>query len=114
VARLKQSIFSPEFSARHKKDSRHFIRKRKLPFPTITLILMNMLKGALQDESDHFLKAVKGAAVRLFLETDPLDILRDLIDMLVKTVEPIRTGRRLPRKHRTGGKLFNPGYKPCL
>jgi hypothetical protein len=59
------------------------------------------------------LSRMKGAAVRLFLETDPLAMLRDLIDMLVKTVEPIRTGRQFPRKHRTGGKLFHPGYKPC-
>jgi hypothetical protein len=65
VARLKKSIFSPEFSARHKEDSRHFTRERKLPFPTMTLILMNMLKGSLQDELDHFFKAVNGAAVGL-------------------------------------------------
>jgi hypothetical protein len=57
---LKQIIFSSEFLKHHKISSNHFIRKRKLPFSTIILILLNFMKGSYQDELDQYFKAISG------------------------------------------------------
>jgi hypothetical protein len=56
---------------------------------------------------------MKGAMVRLLTRANPLDLLRRLIAIFVRTVEPVRPGRSSPR--RQGPRLhgYPMAYKPC-
>ena len=58
ISFLKNLLFSNDFLNRHRQTPNAFIRQRKLPFSTLILFLINLLKGSYQDELDHFLKAV--------------------------------------------------------
>jgi len=55
---FKNLIFSTDFLKRHRQTSKNFIRQRKLPFSTLLLFLINLIKGSYQDELDHFFKAI--------------------------------------------------------
>ena len=55
---LKNIIDSEEFIKRRRRSANAFVRKRCLTFRIMILFLMNMLKGSLQDELDHFFKAI--------------------------------------------------------
>lgn len=44
----------PEFITRHKTKPTAFTRTRKLPFQTLCLFLLNLVKGATQSELDEF------------------------------------------------------------
>ena len=61
----------------------------------------------------HALCAMKGTLVRLLTRSDPLELLRALIDVFARTVEPVRPGRLYPR--RKGPRLhgYHMAYKPC-
>ncbi|MEW6262176.1 MAG: IS4 family transposase [Thermodesulfobacteriota bacterium] len=48
-----------DFIQRHRIGTQSFTRKRLLPFQTVMLFLMNLIKGSLQDELDHFFKAAQ-------------------------------------------------------
>jgi len=69
IEHLKKIIFSDEFSSRYKRSKNHFTRNRLLPFPIMMLFLMNLLKGSIQDELDHFFKAIKGMDVAMRIVT---------------------------------------------
>ncbi|MCB0490695.1 MAG: IS4 family transposase [Cyclobacteriaceae bacterium] len=60
IDHLKNILFSHEFLVRHRKNPRDFSRTRLLPFPSVILILLNMLKSALQVELNYFFKAIHG------------------------------------------------------
>ena len=51
-------IISPEFLYRHRRSPNDFIRKRSLPFPTLIVFMMNLLKGSIQDELKRFFQAL--------------------------------------------------------
>ncbi|MBF0566967.1 MAG: hypothetical protein HQK89_17215 [Nitrospirae bacterium] len=53
---LKGKIFSNEFVSKHRSKAEDFTRDRKLPFHTLLLFLINLVKGSLQDELDNFFK----------------------------------------------------------
>jgi hypothetical protein len=55
---LKKIVFSQDFLFRHRTGTKDFIRTRLLPFPTLILLFMNMLKGSIQDELDGFFQAI--------------------------------------------------------
>ena len=61
----------------------------------------------------HALCALKGTLVRLLIRSDPLELLRALIDVFARTVEPVRPRRLYPR--RKGPRLhgYHMAYKPC-
>jgi hypothetical protein len=61
----------------------------------------------------HALCAMKGALVHLLTRTNPLELLRRLIEIFARTVEPVRPGRSYPR--RKGPRLhgYHMAYKPC-
>jgi hypothetical protein len=48
-----------DFILRHRIGEQSFTRNRLLPFQTVILFLMNLIKGSLQDELDHFFKAAQ-------------------------------------------------------
>ena len=63
VATLNKTIENDDFIARHRLSPKAFVRKRRLTFKTMILLLINMLKGSIQDELDHFFKAVNHSEV---------------------------------------------------
>jgi len=56
--KIKELVYSDDFKTRNKFSSKNFIRNRLLPFPTLILFMINMIKGSIQDELDHFYKAL--------------------------------------------------------
>ena len=54
---IKKIITSQDFISRHKSSSKDFIRNRSLPFFTVVLFLMNLLRSSIQNEIDSFFKA---------------------------------------------------------
>jgi hypothetical protein len=61
----------------------------------------------------HALCAMKGALVRLLTRANPLDLLRRLIAIFVRTVEPVRPGRAFPRRKGPRRHGYPMAYKPC-
>lgn len=58
IESLKNIIESDDFIQRHRRSAKSFVRKRCLTFRIMILLLINMLKGSVQDELDHFFKAL--------------------------------------------------------
>ena len=61
----------------------------------------------------HALCTMKQALVRLLTRSDALELLRAVIEVIARTVEPVRPGRSYPR--RRGPRLhgYPMAYKPC-
>jgi len=55
--KLRDAISCPEFINRHKNSAKDFVRNRILSFQTLLVFLMNLNKGACQDELDNFFKS---------------------------------------------------------
>lgn len=60
---LRMRIESKEFLERHREHEQDFTRRRSLPFVTMILTLINMLKRALQDELDELFRLFDGTEV---------------------------------------------------
>jgi len=56
-------VNSENFLDKHRKNPKDFIRNRSLPFPILINFLSNMNKGSIQDELDHYFKALNNADV---------------------------------------------------
>ena len=56
---IKDKIFDKSFMERYRTDERYFTRNRKITFPQIILIQMNMIKRSLQKELVHFFNLTK-------------------------------------------------------
>jgi hypothetical protein len=54
MATLKQRLTAPDFLERHRQSVKDFTRQRCLPFVTVVLFLLNLVKRPLQDELDQF------------------------------------------------------------
>lgn len=57
---LRQVLESDEFIASHRQTETAFSRRRCLTFTVMILLLINMVKRALQDELDEFFRALSG------------------------------------------------------
>lgn len=57
---LREIITSYNFLARHRHSPQDFTRHRKLPFHTLIVFLVSLIKGSYQDELDNFFKALNG------------------------------------------------------
>jgi len=57
---LRKVLESDEFIARHRQTKTAFTRRRCLTFAVVILMLINMVKRALQDELDEFFRALSG------------------------------------------------------
>lgn len=55
VTALQQRLTAPDFLERHRESVKAFTRQRCLPFVTVMLFLLNLVKRPLQDELDQFL-----------------------------------------------------------
>ena len=56
-------ITSNQFLEKHRTSNKAFTRNRLLPFTTLIYFLINLNKGSVQDELDHFFKAVNRSDV---------------------------------------------------
>ena len=55
---LNKLLKSNEFISRNKTSETHFTRNRKLPFHTVTIFLLSLVRGSYQDELDKFFKNI--------------------------------------------------------
>ena len=53
---IKKLIFSQNFLQRHRKSEKDFTRKRKLPFPTLIIFLIDLATGSYQNELNRFFR----------------------------------------------------------
>jgi hypothetical protein len=60
---LRQVLESDQFMVRHRQTKQDFTRRRCLTFTVVILLLINMVKRALQDELDEFFRALSGDKV---------------------------------------------------
>lgn len=63
IKTLKERLNTPNFLERHRQSDKDFIRQRCLPFVTVVLFLLNLVKRSLQDELDQFFNLNRGEAV---------------------------------------------------
>ena len=56
-------IISSQFLEKHRTSKKAFTRNRLLPFATLIYFLINLNKGSVQDELDHFFKALNRSDV---------------------------------------------------
>jgi hypothetical protein len=63
IERLKERLNAPDFRERHRRSEKDFSRQRCLPFDTVVLFLLNLVKRSLQDELDEFFNLSRGEAV---------------------------------------------------
>lgn len=58
------------------------------------------------------LSKMKDSIVLLFVRFNIMELLNKLHSLFIATIEPIRPGRKYPRKHTVQKRGFNPCYKP--
>ncbi|MBF0524153.1 MAG: hypothetical protein HQK56_03545 [Deltaproteobacteria bacterium] len=58
---IKNIISSEEFISRHRKSEKNFTRNRCLPFASMIIFMMNLIKCAIQVELDHFFQLINGS-----------------------------------------------------
>ena len=61
----------------------------------------------------YALCAMKNALVRLLTRANPLELLRRLIEIFARTVEPVRPRRSYPRRKGPHLQGYHMAYKPC-
>ena len=66
---------------------------------------------AYQVNMTNLISKMKGTIVLLLTQTDILPLLEGLWKQMVKTIEPIRPGRSVPRKKKVKPSRFAPSYK---
>ncbi len=54
--KIKERIEQREFMERHMTSEKHFTRKRKLPFASLVLFMLNLIKSTLQKELTQFIQ----------------------------------------------------------
>ncbi|MBF0566704.1 MAG: transposase [Nitrospirae bacterium] len=69
-------------------------------------------KYSYQINMTQALSKMKNTVVLLFTAETPLTLLTQLMDIFLKTIEPIRKGRHYSRKKRMGYRRFATCYKP--
>ena len=60
----------------------------------------------------HALSKMKDSLVLLFIRSSIIELLKKLHSLFIATIEPIRPGRKYPRKNRVQKRDFCPCYKP--
>ena len=58
------------------------------------------------------LSKMKGALVLLFIRSNITELLSKLFNLFIATIEPVRPGRKYPRKHNVQKRGCYPCYKP--
>lgn len=58
IKKIKNEIYSVEFMERNRNSEKNFTRKRKLPFASLVLFMINLVKQTLQKELTNFISLV--------------------------------------------------------
>jgi len=64
IKRIKRKIFSNSFMEKYRKSDRYFTRKRKMPFPSLILFMINLVKQTLQKELTHFINLISSGKIK--------------------------------------------------
>lgn len=64
IKSIKRKIFSIKFMKDNRKSDKDFIRKRKMPFPSIILFMINIVKQTLQKELTHFITLISSGKIK--------------------------------------------------
>src|SRR3989344_3511903 len=56
---IKRKLFSERFMNENRLSNKDFTRKRKLPFVSLVLFMINLIKQTLQKELTHFMELIK-------------------------------------------------------
>mgnify|MGYP001601367254 FL=1 len=59
VERIRKKLYSKEFLNNNRISNNNFTRKRKLPFVSLVIFMINMIKQTLQKELTHFMELIK-------------------------------------------------------
>lgn len=89
----------------------------------LTAVLANSVQHEVDKRTEHCkhpyavnftqaLSKMKDTIVRLFTHRNPFQILVEFLDVLARTVEPVRPGRHYPRRFKVAATIMNPTYKP--
>ena len=65
IERIKKKLYSNKFMEDNRISNKDFTRKRKLPFVSLVLFMVNIVKQTLQKELTHFVKLIKGKKVNV-------------------------------------------------
>lgn len=60
IEKIKKKLYSNKFVGDNRFSNRDFTRKRKLPFASLVLFMINIVKQTLQKELTHFMELIKG------------------------------------------------------
>jgi len=60
IEKIKRKLYSNNFAEDNKFSKKDFTRKRKLPFASLVLFMINIIKQTLQKELTHFMELIKG------------------------------------------------------
>lgn len=83
-----------------------------LTHPAQDIIAGEHKKYAYQINFTQALSKMKDSIVLLFKRPNIVELLNKLFDLFIMTIEPIRPGRKYPRKQRVQRRGFYPCYKP--
>ncbi len=59
IEKIKKKLYSTKFMEDNRILSKDFTRKRKLPFVSLVLFMINLIKQTLQKELTHFMELIK-------------------------------------------------------
>ena len=59
IDRIKRILYSDRFMNNNRLSNKDFTRKRKLPFVSLVLFMINLIKQTLQKELTHFMELIK-------------------------------------------------------
>ena len=65
IEKIKKKLYSNKFMEDNRISNKDFTRKRKLPFVSLVLFMINIVKQTLQKELTHFVKLIKGKNVNV-------------------------------------------------
>src|SRR3989344_4856885 len=65
IKRIRKKLYSNEFLDNNRISNKSFIRKRKLPFVSLVLFMINIIKQTLQKELTHFISLIKDAKMNI-------------------------------------------------
>ena len=65
IVKIKKKLYSNKFMEDNRISNKDFTRKRKLPFLSLVLFMINIVKQTIQKELTHFIKLIQGNEVNV-------------------------------------------------
>ena len=70
IKKIKSLLEDSDFVERHKKEAKHFIRNRDLPFKMTIIFLLSIIKKTVQSELDYFFGRIKNSITDIHKVSD--------------------------------------------